>query len=271
MSLPSELDEATLIEEIQALLTKNPPGTDWKAITAQLLYVHKRQQSRLDKLLRISDGFGDLTHSENLSLHEQYRKQLRRLEKIAHISDLYQRTMVELNDSLKQAALHDPLTGLPNRRYMIERLREQVAREEREEEGFTLLMLDIDHFKTINDQYGHDAGDRVLIAVAAAIQQCLRDYDACARWGGEEFLVFLQHMSLDEAQSVAIRVLDAVRNIDVGQTIGGTTKALSSLTLSAGVAEHQAQEHYEDTIKRADQALYDAKGQGRDRSAASIR
>lgn len=261
-------EEDTVVDEVHSLLDENAPDTDWKAVTERLLTVHEQQKRRLDKLLRISDGFGDLTHVENLSLTEQYKKQLRRLQKIARISDLYQRTMVELNESLKQAALHDPLTGLPNRRYMIERLREQVAREQRGGNGFTLLMLDIDHFKGINDQYGHESGDHVLMAVATAIQQCLREYDVCARWGGEEFLVFLPGKAVVDAQVVASRVLDQVRRIDVGRVLGGAEQSLPAITLSAGVAEYLPKEHYEETIKRADQALYDAKGQGRDRSAS---
>lgn len=264
-----ELDDTDIVNEVQALLAQDDPKTDWKSITAQLLYIHKKQRRRLDKLLRISDGFGDLTHTENLTLNEQYRKQLRRLQKIARISDLYQRTMVELNDSLKQAALHDPLTGLPNRRYMIERLREQVARQHRQSHAFTLLMLDIDHFKLINDSHGHDAGDHVLVGVARVIQDCLRDYDVCARWGGEEFLVFLPDMAVQEAQLVAARVLEQVRSLDVGRLMSSTLDGIAGITLSAGVAEYQPGEDYEATIKRADQALYDAKNQGRDRSAAS--
>lgn len=268
MASPLDVNDEAYIAEIHALLEHDAPETDWKRVTENLLVAYQKQQQRLDKLLRISDGFGDLTHAENLSLTEQYRKQLKRLQKIARISDLYQRTMVELNESLKQAALHDPLTGLPNRRYMIERLREQSALEQRKNSGFALLMLDVDHFKGINDRFGHDAGDRVLTSVAHTIQQCLREYDVCARWGGEEFLVLLPNMGLTEAQLVAQRVLDSVRNINMANVMGSSAFRIKALTLSAGVAEHSAKEHYEETIKRADQALYEAKEQGRDRSAS---
>ena len=151
-----------------------------------------RQQSleqlvRLERIARISDGFQSMAREQNLSLSERYHKQLRRLEKVARISDRYQQMMRDLNLALKEASIRDPLTGLPNRRMLLERLREENERSQRHGQSYVLAMLDVDFFKQVNDTWGHDSGDRVLVEIARAMESELREYDLCGRWGGEEF------------------------------------------------------------------------------------
>ena len=144
-----------------------------------------RQQSleqlvRLERIARISDGFQSMAREQNLSLSERYHKQLRRLEKVARISDRYQQMMRDLNLALKEASIRDPLTGLPNRRMLLERLREENERSQRHGQSYVLAMLDVDFFKQVNDTWGHDSGDRVLVEIARAMESELREYDLFA-------------------------------------------------------------------------------------------
>lgn len=224
-----------------------------------------RQQSleqlvRLERIARISDGFQSMAREQNLSLSERYHKQLRRLEKVARISDRYQQMMRDLNLALKEASIRDPLTGLPNRRMLLERLREENERSQRHGQSYVLAMLDVDFFKQVNDTWGHDSGDRVLVEIARAMESELREYDLCGRWGGEEFLLLLPQTRLQDAGPVLERVRDSVRTLAV--RVG--TEALS-VTASVGVTEHRIGETYSQTVNRADAALLDAKRSGRDK------
>ncbi|EMQ5443092.1 biofilm formation regulator diguanylate cyclase SiaD [Pseudomonas aeruginosa] len=215
---------------------------------------------RLERIARISDGFQSMAREQNLSLSERYHKQLRRLEKVARISDRYQQMMRDLNLALKEASIRDPLTGLPNRRMLLERLREENERSQRHGQSYVLAMLDVGFFKQVNDTWGHDSGDRVLVEIARAMESELREYDLCGRWGGEEFLLLLPQTRLQDAGPVLERVRDSVRTLAV--RVG--TEALS-VTASVGVTEHRIGETYSQTVNRADAALLDAKRSGRDK------
>ncbi|MFM9040662.1 MAG: GGDEF domain-containing protein, partial [Vulcanococcus sp.] len=125
---------------------------------------------------------------------------------------------------------------------------------------YSMLAIDADRFKLINDTYGHEVGDRVLVALANSFKGCIRDGDYCARWGGEEFLALLVGADLQIAKVVAQRLLNAVRSVVIyhaGETI--------SPRVSIGVASHMAGEVYTDVYRRADAALLIAKQVGRDR------
>ncbi len=155
-------------------------------------------------------------------------------------------------------SLTDPLTGLPNRREFDNRMEERMAAWKRRQEVFSLLIVDVDDFKKLNDQHGHLAGDQVLAAMGRALRAAIRREDAVARYGGEEFAMLLPHTSLEQAVHVAQNVRDAVAQICVehnGQKL--------TVTASAGFAMIQPDEQPELLIHRADAALYAAKGAGR--------
>jgi diguanylate cyclase (GGDEF)-like protein len=155
-------------------------------------------------------------------------------------------------------SLTDPLTGLPNRREFDNRMEERMAAWKRRQEIFSLLIVDVDHFKKLNDQHGHLAGDQMLAAMGKALRSAIRREDAVARYGGEEFAMLLPHTSLEQAVHVAQNVHDAVGRISLdhnGQQL--------TITASAGFATIQPDEHAELLIHRADAALYAAKGAGR--------
>ena len=154
----------------------------------------------------------------------------------------------------------DPLTGLPNRREFNDRLGERMSAWNRRKEVFTLMLLDVDNFKRLNDQYGHVVGDRVLAGIGKALRASVRREDAVARYGGEEFAVLLPSTSLEQAARAAQNVREAIARVAVehnGRRIG--------VTVSGGLATIQGNEESESLVQRADAALYAAKAAGRNR------
>jgi diguanylate cyclase (GGDEF)-like protein len=165
----------------------------------------------------------------------------------------------DVNESLKDMALRDALTGIYNRRYLDEALERQIGICRRYSDALSMIMIDIDHFKRINDTLGHQAGDQVLIHLARTLQANLRDADIFARYGGEEFAVVLPRTSLDSASIVA----NKLQRVLAGQSFPNLGWPL---TISLGIAEFQTGESRTDLISRADQALYSAKTKGRNQA-----
>lgn len=168
----------------------------------------------------------------------------------------------QANRQLKLLASTDPLTGIANRRHFYEKAERELARAAGDSVSVSLVMFDLDHFKRINDLGGHEAGDKVLAAVADAVQSVLRPLDLFGRVGGEEFLVFLPGSDLANAADVAERMRCRVENMqpmhDAGQV---------PVTLSAGVAQWNGADGLDELVSKADAALYLAKNAGRNRVA----
>ncbi|MDN3522523.1 biofilm regulation diguanylate cyclase SiaD [Halomonas ramblicola] len=251
-------DEEALLERV-AMLLEDPSHAGHPLQDAlQALYrQYRAQQEQLERLISISDRYQQLALEARQVTQKRYERVLRRQQKLSRISDGYQAMMRERNQALRQASTHDPLTQLANRRLIDERLREHDATRR----GYTLVLLDIDHFKTINDRHGHDVGDRLLVAIAATMREELRDYDLCGRWGGEEFVLLLA----DTAVSEAWEIVERLRRRVAAVCIAAGRRRLS-VTLSAGLSEHFAGEAPDETLQRADQALLQAKRDGRNRS-----
>jgi diguanylate cyclase len=168
-----------------------------------------------------------------------------------------QEQSVELEAQISRS-LTDPLTGLPNRRALTDRLEERMSAWNRRQEVFSLLLVDVDHFKKLNDLHGHVAGDQVLAAIGRALRGAIRREDSVARYGGEEFAVLLPNTTLEQAVRVGQKVREAVARVVVahnGHQI--------SVTASGGLASIVMNERAETLIQRADSALYAAKGAGR--------
>ncbi|MCI0333371.1 MAG: GGDEF domain-containing protein [Planctomycetes bacterium] len=158
-------------------------------------------------------------------------------------------------------SLTDPLTGLPNRREFNDRLEERMSAWKRRQEMFSLLLLDVDHFKQLNDEHGHLVGDQVLAAIGRTLRGAVRREDAVARYGGEEFAILLPNTSLEQAGHVAEKICDAVAagTVDYnGQKV--------AVTVSGGLAEIAPPDTADSIIQRADAALYAAKASGRNRT-----
>jgi diguanylate cyclase (GGDEF)-like protein len=184
------------------------------------------------------------------------RRLLTIIERFASHTALALRNAILL-DKVQQAASTDALTGIANRRSFEEALEREIARSVRTGEPVSLVMIDLDHFKTLNDTYGHQMGDQVLREVAQVLREQCRDMDVAARYGGEEFTVILPNCGSEEAVASALRLWSSV---------GEHGHATVSLTVSAGVATFPDHARTgQDLIFAADQALYDAKGGGRNR------
>ncbi|MBI1416275.1 MAG: diguanylate cyclase [Limimaricola sp.] len=170
-----------------------------------------------------------------------------------------------------RAAVTDPLTGLYNRRYAIPHLASLADRARAEGRGIALMVLDIDHFKAINDTWGHAIGDAVLVGVARRLRDALRAVDLVARIGGEEFLVAMPNTSVEQARAAAERLRITIEGQPFA-TLQGQPPV--EVTLSIGVAmegnDHPITEDIEGLIARADRALYDAKAAGRNMVTMSL-
>lgn len=169
---------------------------------------------------------------------------------------------IQLRDSLREQAIRDPLTGLFNRRYMLEAIEQSRSRAERNGTEIAIMMIDLDHFKLFNDNFGHDAGDYVLKTVSQVLKDSLRQEDIACRYGGEEFCIVCPATGETHALQIAERIGHSIRSLELNIN----QLSLGNVTTSIGVAVYpQHSLIMNDVIKIADEALYLAKKNGRDR------
>lgn len=169
-----------------------------------------------------------------------------------------ERELAERKAEIEKISRTDPLTGLANRRFFMEMYQTAFSMVRRHSHGLSLIMVDIDHFKSINDSFGHEAGDRVLVQFADILRCNCRQEDLPARTGGEEFLILLPMTRLEEARSQAER-------IRLSLAAESASALIQSFTISAGVVEWRPGDSPEALLKRVDALLYEAKAQGRNR------
>ena len=170
----------------------------------------------------------------------------------------------ELQDAvatIRALAQVDELTRLSNRRHVFELLKAEQARGARSCEPLSVVLIDLDHFKAVNDRHGHAVGDAVLRGFAQALREGLRESDGAGRWGGEEFLLVLPHMTAGDAAAL----VDRLRGVMAGRLLDPTVPDLR-VSFSAGISECGGGEVAQDAIARADNALYEAKHAGRGRT-----
>jgi diguanylate cyclase len=176
------------------------------------------------------------------------------------------RELATIRDSLVQSeerAKTDTLTGLPNRRALEEFFRKAQLAALEQDDPVSMLLLDIDHFKRFNDEFGHGVGDQVLRLMAKVLREGVRDTDLPARYGGEELIVILPSAGLATATAAAERIRRSVAECHISRR--STGEALPGITISIGVAQFQGGESMADLIERCDRALYQAKNRGRNR------
>ncbi len=169
---------------------------------------------------------------------------------------------LKLRETLHYQSIRDPLTGLFNRRYLEEFLNREIHRAVRKKLPLGMLLLDVDHFKQLNDNFGHEAGDRVLRELGQFLQKSIRSSDIACRYGGEEFILILPEANLENSTQRAIQIQQGIRQLEIRHQ----GQVLNRITTSVGVAcfpSHGATA--EEVIRAADAALYLAKKQGRDR------
>jgi len=229
-------------------------SADLRAITAAVQSVQPGQSGNNIPVYRSSEE----VHVLSQSLHRMLERLLQVRENMEAI--IHQRTseLEAANYALAQQARTDTLTGLLNRRGFDDQSRQILATTWRNHQPLSVVMFDVDHFKRINDSLGHEVGDLVLKQLAETLRQRLRASDILARMGGEEFVALLPDTKLEGARSIAESLIHAVAE--------QTHAIYGRYTISAGVASALAEQpDIQELMRRADAALYDAKGQGRNR------
>jgi diguanylate cyclase (GGDEF)-like protein len=181
---------------------------------------------------------------------------------VAAVVELLSTRNRQLLEQLAEEAQVDNLTGLLNRRGFAERGQIELARAKREVDWLGVASFDLDHFKAVNDEFGHDVGDRVLARAAELFRAQMRDTDVLARVGGEEFVALLPGDGVAEAEALAERVRTALADSE--------HPSLPKVTVSVGVASAVAPDRLEEVLKGADRALYEAKSGGRNRTVAQV-
>jgi diguanylate cyclase (GGDEF)-like protein len=165
--------------------------------------------------------------------------------------------VTELYNKVKKLSVEDSLTGLNNRRHFLAVLESEIARSQRHEREFTLLIIDIDKFKDVNDRWGHNIGDKVIVRFAEILKRETRKSDTIARWGGEEFIILCPDMDHLAAEQMANKLLTSFREENYDEA-GKVTASIGAVCASSG-------EQPESIIHRADVCLYEGKRTGRDR------
>jgi two-component system, cell cycle response regulator len=171
-----------------------------------------------------------------------------------------QEKLVSANDALQFAACHDFLTGVWNRAEIVAFLQREIARARRDATPVGIVLVDVDHFKKVNDQFGHDAGDCVLKEIAKRLSNSLREYDGVGRYGGEEFLLVIPGCDLATTVRRSNQIRELISSRPIATPAGATT-----VTLSMGATVADSSTNSEQLVRRADLALYQAKHKGRNR------
>jgi diguanylate cyclase (GGDEF)-like protein len=208
--------------------------------------INKRARQKADESMKIADTELEKNRELNRTLEQKVIERTEKLEAAIQI--------------IRELAIRDELTGMFNRRHLLELLEYEKNRSSRGGGFFCLAMLDIDHFKKVNDVYGHLAGDEVLRTVATMIDKTLRNTEFCGRYGGEEFLIVMTQTDIKGALIGAERVRTNIENT-LFPNLGSDFK----VTVSIGLSEYQIREDIDKIIARADEALYLAKKGGRNR------
>ena len=244
------------------LLDVNMPRLDGWAVLAELQADSELRQVPVI-MLTSADGPQDLVDGLQRGAHDFVGKPFAPLELCARADAALRvkRLQDELrrrNRELDQVSRTDPVTGLGNRWHVRDRMAELGSASRRHKEPVAVLMIDIDHFKEVNDIFGHFAGDAVLHEVAVRLKSALRREDVAGRWGGDELIAVLPFSDLVAAQAVAERVRLAVRSEPVPLDDGTPHPVTVSIGCASGIADPSI------LVQAADEALYDAKRSGRD-------
>jgi diguanylate cyclase (GGDEF)-like protein len=263
--LQTTLDVEQMVElfvaEVGALVRVD--GAQYSHDSAAISFRWQRQarHSCAYRLTVEGEQLGELSFFRSKPFDEP---ELRRIEQLLTALVYPLRNSLRYRQALSSAR-HDPLTGLYNRTALEEQVQREIQIARRHETPLSMMVIDLDHFKRINDLHGHRAGDLALSQVARSLNACVRDSDLLFRYGGEEFVVLLANTDQASAELVAGRVLACIR-----ETVVELDKQPSlQLTASAGVTSLRPEDDSTTLFERADQAMYAAKNAGRNRSAAA--
>jgi len=238
-------------------------------ITIVAMYLSKRITSPIVKLAEFTKAVGNGALDNRITLKSTgeigmlanaYNQMVENLQntmasKNDLLAEVEKRKSVE--KKLKELIVTDELTGIHNRRAAKEFLQQCIEKVERYDENLSVILLDIDHFKKVNDTYGHDVGDRVLISISQRLKEGIRNVDMVARIGGEEFLIILPQVEKEQAFVLAERLRITIAEYEFDK--------IKQLTVSMGVAEKESKDTFNSLLKRVDNCMYDSKKNGRNR------
>jgi diguanylate cyclase (GGDEF)-like protein len=215
---------------------------------------------------RFEKVIADIRHTDNVLLEEfthlseSYKKFQQQMNRLSTENKQLKTELVNIVRSLELASRIDGLTGLANRRDIMEKISREGTRSQRHQHPFTVLMVNVDDFKKVNETYGYNSGDDVLVEIARVLRSCVRNEDICARWGGEEFLILLPETNTENSLPVAKKVLESI-----SMTEFKANKPGIYITVSIGVCEHNPDQTVHECISRVNQALLQAKKEGKNR------
>ncbi|MDT8899731.1 diguanylate cyclase [Anaeroselena agilis] len=204
----------------------------------------------------ITKPFSALELCARMKTHLELKQSREELKTYARQLEAKNLELKEALARLEISAITDFLTNLPNRRYMLQKIQEEIARIKRAKSAMTLILLDVDNFKDINDSVGHDCGDAVLKGIADIMRRTVREQDIVTRWGGDEFLFLLPDTDFAGGQVVGEKIRQAI-----GASTVPYCGKLFSVSVSFGVAQYDVELDIDANIKRADEALYRQKKQ----------
>jgi two-component system cell cycle response regulator len=269
-------EPTTAVDGLQALLALEQPDAprllvlDWMMPRMDGLEVCRAVRQRTANpyvyiiLLTANDKTEEVVQGLEAGADDYLRKPFNAQELEARLRT--GRRILQLQDQvifaseiLRAQATHDSLTGLWNRGAILDMLQNELARSQRSRQSMAVIMADLDHFKNVNDTYGHLVGDRVLRDSALSMQTAIRSYDSIGRYGGEEFLIVAPGCELAEAGQIAERLREAVAN----KTTKLDSGVALEITTSLGVAATNGNLNSEELLRAADDALYEAKRRGR--------
>jgi diguanylate cyclase (GGDEF)-like protein len=238
-------------------------GENQESLRAEIVRLGKMVKALMNRAERSASAetsnFG--LFQTTIILEEQVRHKTEELETALRENEKINRALQQAQAKLREQAVRDPLTGLFNRHYLNEALGPELTRARRQDLRMGVVLADIDHFKAVNDTYGHTAGDEVLKTVGALLQRNCREYDISCRYGGEEFLLMLHGLGPDRARKRIENLRAAVETTKIRYDA-----SVIEVTASFGIAMFPAHgENGGALIAAADRALYDAKNGGRNR------
>lgn len=251
--------------EESLLMKLDDSGSDFHSIRLSFSLNQCREQVLSGHLVKIDDHYVVFASSLHLTDHELVAAISKLNDELTDITRELNKKNRELeaaNETITQLMNKDPLTGLTNRRHFAELLKREISMSKRHRWPLSAVMVDIDYFKVVNDTYGHDVGDQVLVSVANVLKRMSRKEDIVARYGGEEFVLILPNSTVSATSDCAERMRQAIAKLqwpEIKQTV----------TASFGVAPFLPEDTADRFIKKADQALYQAKMSGRNRIALS--
>jgi diguanylate cyclase (GGDEF)-like protein len=216
--------------------------------------------SRFEQIIADRRFADNILLDELTQLHNHAKLLENRLEKLTAENEQLKTELVNMVRSLDLASRIDGMTGLANRRDIMEKIDREATRSQRHQHPFTILLVNVDKFKQVNDTYGYNAGDDVLVEISRVLRGCVRNEDVCARWGGEEFLLLLPETSAESSLSVANKVLESI-----SMTEFKANKPGIRISVSIGICEHGPGHFAQESISKANQALAMAKQGGRNR------